>query len=131
MPIESEASFDTVMKDVAAILGDSFSPRHAEDDDEPAFRVSKHFKGAEVISNDQVAAVPWTYLCKHTGDFQCLFPTGRDVTIEGLTLVDSREGETVLHRYIDWMGLASQLGLEVSWRVAVTEAEYTAASESS
>lgn len=124
MPIESDPSFEMVMKDVHAILGASFEPRHAEDDDEEPFRVNKRFKGAAVITNNQVVAVPWTYLCKHTGDFQGLFPTGRNIQIEGMTLVDSRASTTVLHRFVDWMGLAAQLGLEVSWRIAVTEDEY-------
>lgn len=124
MPIDSDDSFTTVMNDVVAGLADSFTPRHADDDDEEPFRVNKYFKDVPVISNEQVVAVPWTFLCKHTGDFQCLFPTGRDVTIEGITLVDSRDGDTTLHRYVDWLGLTVQLGLEVSWRIAVTEDEY-------
>ena len=123
MPI-SDDSFTTVMNDVVAGLADSFTPRHAEDDDEEPFRMNKYFKDVPAISNEQVVAVPWTFLCKHTGDFHCLFPTGRDVTIEGITLVDSRNGDTTLHRYVDWLGLTVQLGLEVSWRVAVTEDEY-------
>jgi hypothetical protein len=124
MPIESDPSFDTVKKDVVAGFGPGFSPRQSDDDDDEPFRVNERFKGVATISNEQVVAVPWTYLAKHTGDFHCLFATGRDVQIEGMTLVDSREGSPVLHRYVDWMGLAAQLGLEVSWRIAVTEEEY-------
>ena len=124
MPIESDPSFELVMQDVHAIFGAGFEPRNSDDDDLQPFRANQRFRGAAVISNDAVVAVPWTYLCKHTGDFQGLFPTGRDIQIEGTTLVDSRESPTVLHRFVDWMGLAAQLGLEVSWRIAVTEEEY-------
>ncbi len=43
-----------------------------------------------------------------------------------MTIVDNRKGETMLRRYVDWIGVIAQLGLDNSWRVPVTEAEYRA-----
>jgi len=122
--IESHPSFAVVRDDVIAGLGGGFSPRWEDDPDRDSFVVSKHFKEEEVIGNDTVVAVPWTYYAVHTGDFECLFRTGRPLTIEGMTFVDTRADEVMLHRYVDWMGVVTQLGLEVSWRIPVTEEEY-------
>ena len=121
MTIESHPSFATVKDDAVQGLQPGFTPRDGDAD--KWFRVSEHFVEAEVIGNDEVTTVPWTYQAVHTGDFQCLFRTGRLVIIRGVTVVDNR-GDPVLHRYVDWLGLCTQLGLEVSWRPAVTEAEY-------
>ena len=124
MSIRSHPSFDEVMKDVVEGLRASFSPRDA--DESESFRVSHHFDDddGDAIGNDRVLAVPWSYNCVHTGDFQCLFPTGREIQIDGVTLADYREGDLMLHRYVDWGGVIVQLGLEVSGRIAVTEDEY-------
>jgi predicted ester cyclase len=122
VPIASHPAFKMVMDDVVAGLAGTFSPRE-EDDIEP-FRVAERFKEADVISNASVVAVPWSFSCRHTGDFHGLFRTGRDLQIEGMTLVDSRGGAPMLHRYVDWLGVIAQLGLEVSGRIPVTEAEY-------
>jgi hypothetical protein len=121
--IESHPSFAVVMDDVITGLGGGFSPRW-DPADRDSFVVSKHFKEEDVIGSESVVAVPWTYYAAHTGDFECLFRTGREVTIEGMTFVDTRRDETVLHRYVDWIGVVTQLGLEVSWRIPVTEDEY-------
>jgi hypothetical protein len=122
VPIQSHQSFAVVMHDVVTGLGDSFTPRFG--DAAESFRVAERFEEADVIGNDQIAAVPWTYFAVHSGDFLCLFPTNREVTIQGMTFVDNRKDDPVLHRYVDWTGVIVQLGLEVSWRIPVTEEEY-------
>lgn len=122
MPINAHPSFGDVLRDVIDGLK-GFSPR--DDNEAESFRVSQHFiEEEDVIGNERIVAVPWTYDCLHTGDFEGLFRTGRELHIHGTTLVDYRTGTTNLHRYVDWAGVIAQLGLEVSWRIPVTEEEY-------
>ena len=123
MSIESHPSFAIVKRDVIDGLRDGFTAR--EENEDEAFVVAKDFDDEkEFIGNEGIAVVPWTYYCVHTGDFLCLFPTGRNIVINGVTLVDRRGDDTLLHRHVDWAGLISQLGLEVSARVTVDEEEY-------
>jgi hypothetical protein len=129
--MDSDESFAIVQKDIIAGLGGVFTADNEEDDDDDmnAVRVADRFRDEEVITNELVAAVPWVYRCRHTGDFNGLFPTGRSLEVKGVTFVDRREGQLLLHRYVDWEGVIAQLGLSVSWRVPVTEDEYKAGRE--
>ncbi len=126
MSIESHPSFAIVKQDVVDDLDPGFSP--LDGDADKAFVVAKPFQGEEeFIGNDRIAVVPWTYVCVHTGDFRdslCLFPTGRTLEIKGVTLVDHRGEDPLLHRHVDWGGVIVQLGLEVSGRIMVNEEEY-------
>jgi len=111
--------FNLVALDITDGLGSMFSAR----DDQPVVSPSK-FDDPRVIGDGAVAAVPWVYRCQHTGDFEGLLPTNRPIDIHGVTLVDNRDGATVCYRYVDWLGVVNQLGLEVSWRVPVNEEQY-------
>jgi hypothetical protein len=77
-----------------------------------------------LIGDERLAAVPWIYSCIHDGDFLGMFRSDLPLQIHGVTFVDNRKGETLMHRYVDWMGVANQLGLEVSTRVPVDESQY-------
>jgi hypothetical protein len=121
--IEDDESFDLVRKDVQSSFGAVFGARDDIDEDE-VFTVVEPFRGEEAVRTANVASVPWTFRCRHTGDFNGIFPTGRNLDIQGVTLVDFRGGEPLLSRYIDWAGVIAQLGLTVSARVPVTEEEY-------
>jgi hypothetical protein len=70
--------------------------------------------------------VPWIYYRRHDGDFQGMVRTERNVDIHGVTFVDNRGDETVLHRLVDWTGVLTQVVVEVSWRVPVNEEQYRA-----
>jgi hypothetical protein len=124
MPLTDSESFSTVKRDVENGLGDSFGPRPV--DGHEAVIVHPDFEAEdEVIGNRNITAVPWIYYCTHNGDFQGLVRTGRPLEIHGITLVDTRTvGDTQLYRLVDWMGVATQLGLEVSTRVPVDEVTY-------
>ena len=123
MSIESHPSFAIVKEDVVEGLKPGFSA--LDGDADKAFVVAEHFRGEEeFIGNDRIAVVPWMYVCVHTGDFLCLFPTGRTLAIKGVTLVDHRGEDPLLHRHVDWGGVIVQLGLEVSGRIMVNEEEY-------
>lgn len=128
--MDSDESFAIVQRDIVAGLGEVFTAVKADDgDDVDAVRVADRFRDEEVITNELVAAVPWVYSCRHTGDFNGLFRTGRSLEIKGVTFVDRRDGQVMLHRYVDWEGVIQELGLSVSWRVPVTEEEYLAGRE--
>ena len=52
-------------------------------------------------------------------------PTNNPLEIHGVTFVVDRGGEPPqLYRYVDWMGVATQIGLEVSLRVPLDEEQY-------
>jgi hypothetical protein len=118
--IDADESFAIVRQDLVEGLGKTFAPMEGDD----SVAVAKWFADEEVIANERVAAVPWSYRSRHTGDFQGLLPTNRPLLVEGVTFVDRRRDEVVLHRYVDWAGVIQQLGLDVSWRVPTTEEEY-------
>jgi hypothetical protein len=119
VPIQEHDSFGIVQDDLRQGLGHIFE---TETDD--AVRVTDDLREEETIGNGTIFAVPWVYEGRHVGDFQGLYPTGRMLRIEGVTLVDQRGGETLLRRYVDWASVIGQLGLHVSWRIPVTEEEY-------
>ena len=118
--------FDLVANDITDGLGSMFSG-----EGDPPVIPHPSFDEARVIGDGDVAAVPWVYRCRHTGDFNGLFKTDRPLEIHGVTLVDNRPlradppGPNLCYRYVDWMGVATQLGLEVSWRVPVDEEQYS------
>jgi hypothetical protein len=117
--IDSDESFSVVDDDITNGLGDIFEPISPR-----AVSVAQAFRDTETITNKEITAVPWTYQCRHVGDFNGVFPTGRNLEIQGVTFVDNRGGRTLLHRYVDWAGVFTQLGMAVSPRVSVTEEEY-------
>jgi hypothetical protein len=123
VPIRDDESFELVRDDLTQGLAGVFEPLAALDE---TFDVREQLDGQEVIANSQVTAVPWVYRCRQIGEFQGLFPTGRELRIDGVTIVDTSGGEALFYRYIDWAGVIAQLGLMVSPRVAVTEDEYLA-----
>ena len=118
----SEEILRIVRSDIEQGLGPMFGPREVQGE---AVIVNPDLDDEEEsIGSERLTAVPWIYRCLHDGDFEGLFPTGVDLDIHGVTFVDNRKEELVLFRYVDWMGVATQLGLEVSWRVPVDEVQY-------
>jgi len=110
-----------VQEDVMNGLRTMFSP---DGKPEEAVIVNPNLDDGVLIGNEKLAAVPWIYSCIHDGQFLGMFRTDRRLKIHGVTFVDNRRGETLMHRYVDWMGVANQLGLEVSTRVPVDQAQY-------
>jgi len=123
--IHEHETFEVVRKDFESVAREAFEPS-----DDEAFAVVEDLRGEEMLTNGNVTVVPWVYRCRHVGDFNGLFPTQRELQIDGVTIVDDRGGETLLRRYIDWGGVIAQLGLDVSWRLPVTEDEYRRAPDS-
>ena len=129
--LDREKAFRLVEEDVRIGIGDTFRERPSDEPGQRAFR-RPAFDRAE---DAPILPVPWIFDCRHAGSpkgtpqsppdaFHELFPTGRDLTINGVTVVEMRDGEAVFHRYVDWIGVLTQLGLTVSQRVLMEEEEY-------
>ena len=110
-----------VLDDVTHGLESSFG-RRGDSSDEPVIVHPDLDDGDQPLQN--ITAVPWIYRCVHDGDFQGMFITGKELEIHGVTLVDGRGDTQVLYRYVDWLGVVNQLGLDVSWRVPVDLDQY-------
>jgi hypothetical protein len=69
-------------------------------------------------------AVEWAWDGVHDrpGTFNGLSPTGRPVTVKGVTMLGLEDGRVRVWRYVDWAGLFAQLGLSLNWRVPVSSA---------
>jgi hypothetical protein len=62
-------------------------------------------------------AVEWSYKCTHVGDLGGLRPTGKDLTMQGVTIVDLRdEGAPRFRRYVDWSDVMSRLDVTATFR---------------
>jgi SnoaL-like polyketide cyclase len=72
----------------------------------------------KLLENNTYAAVVWSLTATHTGPFVGLEATGREVTIEGVTLVQKPTSKTEQQfmRYIDWSAVLGQLGVSMSGR---------------
>ena len=64
-----------------------------------------------VAENDKVA-VGWTISGTHKGEFRGISPTGRKVSVEGIT-INQIAGGKIMDSYVSWdaLGLMQQLGV--------------------
>jgi hypothetical protein len=106
MPEPTEA-FDLVHDDVHAGLAESFTPR-------PGFIATEGFGDGEPITNGRHTAVVWEYHGRHDAPFQGVEPTGADIVIRGVTVIEQSGRRQVFHRYVDWLDVMAQLGLTSS-----------------
>jgi hypothetical protein len=122
----NEELLEIIAQDVMGGLQDMFGPDPAQT---RSVVVHPEFADEELPRNDRIAPLPWIYYCVHDGDFEGLAPTQRKLQIHGVTFVDNRNKErgTQYHRLVDWMGVVTQLGLQVSWRTPVDLQQYITA----
>ena len=120
MPSFQEA-LQSVRQDIGKGIGEVFGPF-----EEDAVTVPENLEKLIADSQGGVVAVPWIYKCQHIGNFKGLLPTDRKIEMHGVTFVNYTQDEAnpMFHRYVDWLGVVNQLGLEVSWRVPVDEEQY-------
>lgn len=75
------------------------------------FEIVKPFDKVEALVDGDLAAVQWVYegfdCC---GGLNGMWPTGKPVSVRGLTLVDTSGEETLFSRHVDWNAVNSQLG---------------------
>lgn len=74
------------------------------------------FTGAKITVDDQIAegdrvATRWTGRGTHTGELNGIAPTGKEVTVSGLT-ISRVEGDQIVEEWINWdtLGMLVQLG---------------------
>ncbi len=74
------------------------------------------FEGAQITVDDQIAegdivATRWTGRGTHTGDLAGIAPTGKEVTVSGLTL-SRLEGGKIVEEWTNWdtLGMLVQIG---------------------
>jgi SnoaL-like domain len=77
---------------------------------------------------ENAAGVEWSWTGVHddgpgAGAFNTIAPSGRDVTMRGVTLMSVEDGRFQVRRYIDWAGLFAQIGLSLNWRTPVSDTE--------
>jgi hypothetical protein len=91
--------------------------------DGPGFALSELFASTEgEVTNQHLSALGWTWGGRDTVGFNGLAPTGREIVVHGVTIVEVREGDDPLyHRFIDWTHVAGQLGLGFIGRTSTPE----------
>lgn len=92
-PLDAEG-----FKQLASVFGSAFPDSHFDIDDEFAV-------GDKVVTR-------WTYRAVHTGVFQGLPPTGKQVSMTGITILRIAGGKVVENSVeLDQLGLLQQLGI--------------------
>lgn len=103
------ALVNAVERDVCDGLDDFLRPLDRPGD--PAFALDGPFAGSGVLVDDPFAVVGWRYRGVDDGvGFNNMWPTGKVVTVTGLTIVDTGPEAWLFHRHVDWNGVDSQLG---------------------
>jgi steroid delta-isomerase-like uncharacterized protein len=69
------------------------------------------FNVEEMVAENDKVAVGWTISGTHKGEFRGISPTGRKVSVEGIT-INQIAGGKIMDSYIslDYLGLMQQLG---------------------
>jgi predicted ester cyclase len=74
------------------------------------------FSGAQITVDEQIAegdivATRWTGRGTHTGEISGIAPTGKDVTVSGITL-SKLEGGKIVEEWTNWdtLGMLAQIG---------------------
>jgi len=112
--MNGNGAVDLVQQDVAAGLG------HAFDDRDDGFRVREDLLGDAFADGDRVVAIPWELSCTHARPFLEIEATRIDLVIRGVTLVvEDRDKGVLLHRYIDWSQVMSDLSMSMTFRPAL------------
>ena len=111
-PDRDDSAAALVRDDIEAGLGGAFSGGDG-------FSIPGAFADLPPITGGARTAVVWEYHATHTDFFQGVGPTGRPVTIRGVTVVDRSGPQPLFHRYVDWLEVMGQLGLTSTHRPAL------------
>jgi SnoaL-like polyketide cyclase len=98
-----------VIDSVRAALGESFEGE-VEFDREVADGNPLSYGAGEGPDRRDTVGVAWLFTGRHTGHFVGIDPTGVDVRIVGMTVLQTANGETIGRSYIDWHYVLAQLG---------------------
>ena len=98
-----------VEADVLDGLDDFLRPLDRPGD--PAFVLDGPFAASGALVDEPFAVVGWRYRGVDDGaGFNGMWPTGKVVTVCGLTIIDTSSDDWTFHRHVDWNGVDSQLG---------------------
>ena len=75
------------------------------------------FSVEDMVAENEKVAVAWTISGTHKGEFRGISPTGKKVSIEGITINHIANGK-IMDSYIslDYLGLMQQLGAAPAFR---------------
>lgn len=63
------------------------------------------------LTSDTHGVVVWSYTGRNTQRFMGHAPTGRDIRVDGVTIVELDNPDTPYHRIIDWHSVFRQMGV--------------------
>jgi hypothetical protein len=114
--ISAVEAIEFVKNDVSGYFGEIFT---REDDEETQFVVEQKFHGnpgeddTSALANELSAVVVWEFSGRHTSDFEYIEATGRDVVVQGCSVVskDLDVDELRIRHYVNWVGVLGQLGV--------------------
>lgn len=73
---------------------------------------NRDFKVLEIYGKGDHVIKRWSFTGTHTGNFGGIKPTGKRITVEGVTIATMKMGKIVAERdYADDLGLMQQLGV--------------------
>ncbi|MEP6467251.1 MAG: ester cyclase [Parafilimonas sp.] len=73
---------------------------------------NREFKVLEIYGDGDHVIKRWSFTGTHTGDFAGIKPTGKRITVEGVTIAKMKMGKVVAERdYADDLGLMEKLGV--------------------
>ena len=71
-----------------------------------------HYTIEDQVGEGDKVATRMTWRATHTGDFQGLPPTGKQIAVSGITITRIKDGKIVEHwPSIDQLGMMQQLGV--------------------
>jgi len=117
MPLTPSDVPQFVEDDVKSGLGrwfESFTDEHGD-----GWTPSEPFKSEQPMTNGALTTVPWSYRCRHIDWFQNAPPTGKPLTIVGVSIVDHSTDDPSVSRHVDWLSVMYQLGYTLYLRQLV------------
>jgi hypothetical protein len=128
MPIEPMQAVEAVRSDVETVLG----ARLSMDVQNGGFALAEPATFTNELPiqdpDGRVSVVVWEWKGIDVGLFndperdehrRRIAPSGAEVIVRGVTLVTETEDGPLLHRYVDWLDVFSQVGITVSPRPIV------------
>ena len=97
---------------LSLIQNDTFNGLRAFGNGKGNFSIDSAVAKGPLRHEHQAAALPWTYVGKHTNKIFGVPASGAEITVHGITIIHKRDGSKVsIRRYIDWDHVKAQLGL--------------------
>jgi hypothetical protein len=106
---------DAVRRDLETGFSDILQPNG------PLNPVGKFSDVAIGSGNDEISVLAWEQPVIHVGSLQGTPPTGKELILRGVTIIDGNGGDPLYSRYIDWLALYADIGAITIARPAVED----------